>query len=103
MPSIVVTARVPTAAIGRRHERTGLPSTWTVQAPHWAMPQPYLVPVIPSTSRNTQRRGVSPATSTLCFVPLTLIEKVITLSRLEDHQYSITNIHFMTKLELPNP
>src|SRR5258708_4837358 len=26
---------------------------WTVQAPHCAMPQPYLVPVIPRTSRMT--------------------------------------------------
>ena len=30
---------------GVSHERTGLPSMCTVQAPHSAMPQPYLVPV----------------------------------------------------------
>src|SRR5215467_12772860 len=77
MPSIVVTARPPTAPIGRRHERTGLPSTCTVQAPHWAMPQPYLVPVMPSTSRNTHSSGVSSPTSTSCLVPLMLIEKVM--------------------------
>src|SRR6516225_4856667 len=78
MPSIVVTARLPIVPMGRRHARTGLPSTCTVQAPHWAMPQPYFVPVMPSTSRNTHSSGVSPPTSTSCLVPLTLIEKVMT-------------------------
>jgi hypothetical protein len=29
------------------------------------MPQPNFVPVMPSTSRNTQSSGVSPSTSTL--------------------------------------
>src|SRR5215467_3868468 len=78
MPSMVVMARSPIDPTGRRHERTGLPSTCTVQAPHWAMPQPYFVPVMPSTSRNTQSSGVSPPTSTSCLAPLTLIEKVMT-------------------------
>src|SRR5262249_9658215 len=81
MPSIVVTGRLPTAPTDRRHERTGLPSICTVQVPHCAMPQPYLVPVMPSTSRNTQSSGVPPSTSTSCLVPLTLIEKVMTFSR----------------------
>ena len=47
-------------------------SRWhcTVQAPHSAIPQPNFVPVMPSTSRNTQRSGVSPSTSTLCVFPL---------------------------------
>src|SRR6185312_10608205 len=75
MPSIVVTARSPTTPTRRRHERTGLPSMCTVQAPHWAMPQPYLVPVIPSTSRNTQSSGVSPSTSMSCCAPLILMVK----------------------------
>src|SRR5690348_18313596 len=39
-------------------ERTALPSISTVQAPHWAMPQPYLVPVRPSVSRSTHKSGV---------------------------------------------
>jgi hypothetical protein len=52
----------------------------TVQAPHWAAPHPYFVPVMPSTSRNTQSSGVSPPTSTSCLVPLTLIEKVMAFS-----------------------
>jgi len=42
-------------------------------APHSAMPQPNFVPVMPSTSRNTQRSGVSPSTSTLCVFLLTLM------------------------------
>ena len=31
--------------IGAWHERIGWPFRCTVQAPHWAMPQPYFVPV----------------------------------------------------------
>ena len=31
----------------------------TVQAPHWATPQPYLVPVSPCASRITHSSGVS--------------------------------------------
>ena len=41
-------------SIGVMQERVGTPSTCTVQAPHSAMPQPNFVPVMPSTSRNTQ-------------------------------------------------
>src|SRR5882724_6213126 len=62
-PSIVVMARLPTALTGKRHERTGLPSRWTVQAPHWPIPHPNLVPVRPTTSRSTHRRGISPGAS----------------------------------------
>src|SRR5689334_1123316 len=54
-------------------ERVAVPSTCTVQAPHSAMPQPNLVPVMPSTSRNTQSSGVSLSTSTRCVVPFTLM------------------------------
>src|SRR5882724_11701754 len=36
------------------------------------MPQPNLVPVMPITSRNTQRRGMSPGTSTWWDLPFTL-------------------------------
>ena len=45
----------------------------TVQAPHWAIPQPYFVPVSPTSSRKTQRSGVSLSTSSRCEVPLTLM------------------------------
>jgi hypothetical protein len=43
------------------------------EAPHCAMPQPNFVPVMPRTSRNTQRRGVSLSTSTVRLTPLTVI------------------------------
>ena len=41
-----------------RRSATGWPLIWTVQAPHCAMPQPNLVPVIPSVSRRTHSRGI---------------------------------------------
>ena len=63
-------------------ERVATPSTWTVQAPQSAIPQPNFVPVMPSTSRNTHKRGVSPSTSTVRARPLTLIVVAIALSRL---------------------
>src|SRR5579871_4694775 len=59
-----------TAATGIEQERIATPSTCTVQAPHWAMPQPYLVPVMPSVSRSTQSNGVESSTSALCDWPL---------------------------------
>src|SRR5205814_3272769 len=40
------------------HERTALPLTCTVHAPHCAMPQPNLVPGRFSSSRITHRSGV---------------------------------------------
>src|SRR5258706_14210235 len=73
MASMVVT-RLPAAAeIGVMHERTALPSSWIVQAPQIAGPQPNLVPVMPSTSRRTQSNGVSSSTSTVRGLPLTVI------------------------------
>ena len=62
-------------SMGVMQERVATPSTWTVQAPHSAMPQPNFVPVMPSTSRNTQSSGVSPSTSTPCVWPLTLMRR----------------------------
>src|SRR6202048_4409164 len=67
-------------SIGVMQERMATPSTWTVQAPQSAMPQPNFVPVMPSTSRNTHRSGVLPSTSTLCVLPLTLIVKAMAFS-----------------------
>ncbi len=61
---MVVTWRPSTLAAGVMQERIGLPSRCTVQAPHWAMPQPYLVPVRPIRSRITQSSGISGVTST---------------------------------------
>src|SRR2546429_1069223 len=68
-----------TAATGVTQERTGRPSSCTVQAPHSAMPQPNLVPVRPITSRSTQSTGMSGGTSTVCCVPFTF--RVITAVR----------------------
>ena len=56
MASMVVIADAPTLSMVVRQERVGWPSICTVQAPHWPMPQPNLVPVMPSTSRKTQSK-----------------------------------------------
>src|SRR5260370_21934700 len=73
MASMVVIAEVPTLSMVVMQERVGFPSTWMVQAPHSAAPQPNLVPVIPRTSRRTHRTGVSPSTSTVRTTPFTLM------------------------------
>src|SRR6267378_3003543 len=52
-------------------DRAAWPFTCTVHAPHSAMPQPYLVPVIPRWSRRTHRRGVYGSASTDMGLPLT--------------------------------
>jgi hypothetical protein len=61
---MVVILESPMLSIVVMQERTALSSRCTVQAPHSAMPQPNLVPVMPSTSRSTQSSGVSPSAST---------------------------------------
>src|SRR5207245_4252786 len=69
-PSMVVTC-LPTAALtGVTQERTALPSMCTVQAPHRAIPQPYLVPVRPTCSRIAHNRGVLGSTLTSLAFPL---------------------------------
>ena len=60
------------ASSGMAQERCTSPLMCTAQAPHWAMPQPYLVPVSPTCSRRTQSSGVSPSTLTSTALPLTL-------------------------------
>ena len=70
-PSIVVIFWPGIAEAGTEHERTAVPFTWTVQAPHAAMPQPNLVPVNPSVSRSTHSRGVSSSTSAVRDSPFT--------------------------------
>src|SRR5690606_22546154 len=52
------------------HEKVGAPLMWTVQARHWAAPQPYLVPVRSSRSRRTQSSGMSSGASTVRSDPL---------------------------------
>src|SRR5205809_5738258 len=71
-PSIVLTACPWTLAAGVTHERTAWPSTWTVHAPHCAIPQPNLVPVRPRMSRSTQSRGMSSGAAASYSLPLTL-------------------------------
>src|SRR5690606_8652621 len=69
----MVLMRLPaTADTGVTQERVGWPSTFTVQAPHRAMPQPYLVPVRLATSRQAQSSGISSATSSSWSLPLRL-------------------------------
>src|ERR1700729_129805 len=68
----------PTEPTGTWHDRVATPFMCTVQAPHWAMPQPYFVPVSPIVSRITQSSGVSDSTSTLYDFPL--MERAIILS-----------------------
>src|SRR5258708_40132252 len=67
---MVVMARLPTSPTGSWQERTGTPSTCTVQAPHCAIPQPNFVPVRPRTSRRTQSSGMSSGASKIRFSPL---------------------------------
>ena len=59
IPSIVVILRPLALATGSTQERVAVPSRCTVHAPHTAMPQPNLVPVMSSTSRSTQSSGIS--------------------------------------------
>ena len=50
---MVVISALPSVPIGVTQERTGLPFTSTVQAPHWASPQPYLAPFSARSLRST--------------------------------------------------
>ena len=76
---MVVICLPATALTGTEQERVATPSMCTVQAPHWAMPQPYLVPVRPIVSRNTHSRGVRASTSTLWDWPLMDSEIILIL------------------------
>src|SRR5690242_17379979 len=69
---MVVTFLLPTEFNGTWQERVATPSIITVQAPHWAMPQPYLVPVMPSVSRSTHKSGVRGSAFAWTDFPLTL-------------------------------
>src|SRR5207302_4808508 len=68
---MVVIGRAPTVETGVTHDRVASPPRCTVHAPHCAIPQPNLVPVKPSVSRNTQSSGMSPGTLTRWDWPLT--------------------------------
>src|SRR6266571_5777229 len=60
-PSRVVMAPLAAADTGTEQERADLPSSSTVQAPHWASPQPNLGPFSSRSLRRTYRSGVSGA------------------------------------------
>jgi hypothetical protein len=68
--SIVVIWALATDSTGVTQLRVTVPSIITEQAPHCAMPQPYLVPVMPRSSRRTHSSGVSPSASMRRFWPL---------------------------------
>src|SRR5258707_14649534 len=76
---MVVICAPATALRGTEQDRVATPLICTVQAPHWAMPQPYLVPVMPSVSRSTHSRGVSGSTSTLWDWPLMMSVGIVLL------------------------
>src|SRR5947209_7692020 len=61
-----------TVESGTEHERCTSPLMCTEQAPHWATPQPYFVPVRPTSSRMTQSNGVSGSACTSRTLPLML-------------------------------
>jgi hypothetical protein len=52
----------------------------TVQAPHWAMPQPNLVPVSFNESRRTHSKGISGSRYIILALPLTMSEIDMALS-----------------------
>ena len=71
-PSMVTILSVDLTSFTRiEQERCTSPLMCTEQAPHWPIPQPYLVPVRPSCSRNTHNSGVSPSTTMLMALPFT--------------------------------
>src|SRR5713226_8820364 len=71
-PSSVVIFVSTTARAGVTQERTGFPSTSTVQAPHCAMPQPNLAALSSRSLRRTYSKGVSGAAATVRRRPLTV-------------------------------
>lgn len=62
---MVVMDPLPTEPTEVRQERTGLPSSRTVQAPQAPIPQPYFVPFRSSVSRSAHSSGVSGGRSTV--------------------------------------
>lgn len=64
---------------GTEQDRTTLPSTCTLQAPHAEIPQPNLVPVRPSSSRSAQSKGVSGSPANVTLFPFTCAAIAIAL------------------------
>src|SRR6516225_5447736 len=69
---MVVTLAPATEPTGVMQDLVARPSTCTVHAPHWPMPQPNLVPVRPSSSRMTQSSGESSGLRAVTVRPLSL-------------------------------
>src|SRR5215470_9609016 len=90
---MVVICDVPMLSTGVIQERVSTPSSCTVQAPQSATPHPNFVPVMPSTSRNTQSSGVSPSTSTLWALPLILMVKGMVASEMTFSQPGLNDRH----------
>src|ERR1051325_11282362 len=76
---MVSTVLVAAAESGTWQERTALPSRCTVHAPHCPRPHPNFVPVNPIFSRSTQSQGVVGLASTLCCLPFTVRDIILTL------------------------
>src|SRR5438128_6190019 len=68
---MVVTRAFAAAETGVTHDRTGLPSISTVQAPHWASPQPNFGPFSSRSFLSTYRSGASGSTDTVVVLPFT--------------------------------
>src|SRR5258706_15297112 len=62
-PSSVVILLLAATDTGTEQERADLPSSRTVQAPHWASPQPNFGPFSSRSLRRTYSSGVSGATA----------------------------------------
>ena len=73
-PSTVVTAAPSTVTANIRQERTGSPSSSTVQAPQTPCSQPTWVPVSRRSWRRTSDSSRRAGTSTSCGAPLTVNE-----------------------------
>ena len=66
---MVSTSLFSTSLSGVWQERTALPSTITVQAPHRPLPQPYFVPVSSRSVRSTHSSVRSPSVSSVVGLP----------------------------------
>src|SRR4051812_17017324 len=74
---MVVTAAPSASTASMAQLFTDLPSTQTVQAPHWLVSQPTWVPVSRRCSRSNSTSNVRGSTSTTCFFSLTWSEIVV--------------------------
>src|SRR3990172_3163015 len=85
-PSMVTTSRPLQSTANSRQELSDAPSTRIVQAPHSPSPQPYFVPVNPSTSRSISRALISTGTVALRATPFSL-KLISSLSDICQHPF----------------